>query len=86
VSICVADLRWFIQHLWLAYIACMDEQFGALEGLDDFGTQQPMSIRNDANDAGLVHALGSLRMTTTAKHQLRLESGSKARYGTSRTR
>jgi hypothetical protein len=31
-----------------------------LKCYDGFGTQQPVSIRNDANDVGLVHALGSL--------------------------
>ena len=31
----------------------------ALKSFDGFGTQQPVSIRNDANDVGLVHALGS---------------------------
>jgi hypothetical protein len=47
--------------LWLAHIACMDDQFGALKRIDGFGTQQPVGIRNDANDVGLVHALGFLR-------------------------
>ena len=33
----------------------------ALQSLDGFGTQQLVGIRNDANDVGLVHALGYLR-------------------------
>ena len=44
--------------LWLADITCMNDQFGALQGLDGFGTQQPVSIGNDADDVGLVHVLG----------------------------
>ena len=39
-----------------AYIACMDDQLRALKSFDGFGTQQPVSIRNDANDVGLVIA------------------------------
>jgi hypothetical protein len=46
--------------LWLAYIACMDDRLGALKNYDGFGTQEPVGIRNDANDVGLVHALGCL--------------------------
>jgi hypothetical protein len=55
------NLADFIEYLWFAYIACMDDQFGALKRIDGFGTQQPVRIRNDADDVGLVHALGSLR-------------------------
>ena len=47
--------------LWLAHIACMDDQLRALESIDGFGTQQPVGIRNDANDVGLDHVLTSLR-------------------------
>ena len=77
MSICVADLRWFIQHLWFAYIACMDDQFGGMESDDGFGTQQPVRIGNDANDMGLVHALGFFQVR---RPELR------ASYGTSCTR
>src|ERR1017187_1104458 len=53
-----SNLRQFVQDLWLAYITCMDDQFRTLKSFDGFGTQQPVCIRNDANDVGLVHALG----------------------------
>src|ERR1035441_9699245 len=56
-----SNLRQFVEDLWLAHIACMNDQFRALESIDGFGTQQPVSIRNDANDVGLIHALESLR-------------------------
>jgi hypothetical protein len=46
-----------IEDFWLAHIACMDHQFGALERFDSFGTWQPVRIGNDANDVGLVHQL-----------------------------
>src|ERR1039457_240768 len=55
-----SNLRQFVQDLWLAYITCMDDQFRTLKSFDGFGTQQPVCIRNDANDVGLVHALGFL--------------------------
>jgi hypothetical protein len=32
-----------------------------LKSLDSFGTQQSVSIGNDADNVGLVHALTSLR-------------------------
>jgi hypothetical protein len=55
-----SNLAKVIKHLWLAHIACMDDQLRALESYDGFGTQQPVRIRNDANDVGLVRTLGSL--------------------------
>src|ERR1700693_1928247 len=55
------NLRQFVEHPWLAHIACMNDQFRALESIDGFGTQQPVSIRNDANDVELIHALKSWR-------------------------
>ena len=44
----------------------MNNQFGALQGFDSFGTQQPVRIRNNANDVGLVHALGILETDKNA--------------------
>src|SRR5882724_1037420 len=56
-----SNLAEFVQNLWLPYIPCMDNQFRALKSLDGFGPQQPVSIRNNANDMGFVHVLKSLR-------------------------
>jgi hypothetical protein len=52
-----SNLTKIVEDLWFADIACMDDQFRALKSFDDFGTQQPVSIRNDANDVGLIHVL-----------------------------
>jgi hypothetical protein len=48
-----------------------------MESDDGFGTQQPVRIGNDANDMGLVHALGFFQVR---RPELR------ASYGTSCTR
>ena len=56
-----SNLTKLVEDLRLVYIACMDDQIGALKSLDSFGTQQSVSIGNDADNVGLVHALTSLR-------------------------
>ena len=56
-----SNLTKTVKDLRFTNISCVDNQFGALEGLDGFGTQQTMRIGDNANDVGLVRALGHLR-------------------------
>jgi hypothetical protein len=48
-----------MNHVDSAYIARMDNEIAAFEGIDRFGTQQAVRIGNDAHD-GSAHSLPTL--------------------------
>jgi len=50
-----SNLQKTVEDLRLTNISCVDDQFGALESLDGFGTQQTVGIGDNANEMGLGH-------------------------------